>query len=342
MGSATVAGGWGRAGGGAADGGGEATVAVDGGVGCTDEVGVGPAARGSDLSRSTIHATVLATAIMTTPPATTIPVIRAGVSRCVDQSSRSSSDHAVCASVSSTAEPSSVGAAPVGAASSPSSPISRCYRGRDSPSARSQVGVWTVSTPHRIAADHSRTRMSPKRSSSGWCGAFDSRVVLGANSRRGCRSHRQRPPPVDRRNPTGCLAICAVIVTGVARRHYPSSGGRPLTPTLPGAGDGAEQAVWQAEGRVADVVRCATVVRVVVKTVVSPGSDLVSLGRCTARSCGRSDAAEHLPARECRFEGRQPTIGRLRGGRHHERETDVTMHHRGFVAQFDGHPGGSE
>ena len=90
---------------GAADGDGEASTAVDGGAGCTEEAGAGPAAGDSDPSCSTIHATVPATAIMMTLPATTIQVIRAGVSRCVGQSSPSSSDHAVCASVSSTVEP---------------------------------------------------------------------------------------------------------------------------------------------------------------------------------------------------------------------------------------------
>jgi thioester reductase-like protein len=46
----------------------------------------------------------------------------------------------------------------------------------------------------------------------------------------------------------------------------------PLTRTLPGPGGGYEQAVWQAERRVVDVVERVTVVRVVVKTVVKAQS----------------------------------------------------------------------
>lgn len=147
--------GWAWEGSRAADGDGEAAAAVDGGVGCTEEVGAGPAAGGSDLSCSTVHATVLAIAIMTTLPATTIHVIRAGVSRCVGQYSPSSSDHAVCASASPTAEPSSVGATPVGAESSPSSPIGRWYRWPRQPKRERRVRmVWTTTTSHRARRRH--------------------------------------------------------------------------------------------------------------------------------------------------------------------------------------------
>jgi len=61
----------------------------------------------------------------------------------------------------------------------------------------------------------------------------------------------------------------------------------PLTPTLPGAGRRRDQARWDANGCVAGVAGTATVVTVVVKTVVGSLSDTAALLRLphTQRSC---------------------------------------------------------
>lgn len=115
---------------------------------CTKEVCAGPAAGNSDLSCSTIHTTALATAIMMPLPATTIAVIRAGVSRCIGQSSPSSSDHAVCASVSSTPSRARSELPPSGQRRLLHPPLADGIAGTDKPSAKRKAayGEWTVST----------------------------------------------------------------------------------------------------------------------------------------------------------------------------------------------------
>jgi hypothetical protein len=66
-----------------------------------------------------------------------------------------------------------------------------------------------------------------------------------------------------------------------------------LTPTLPGAGGRREQAVWAARCAVVGVAERATVVSVVVKTVVNAPYDHIGgdgdFGRCQGSNPGPTD-----------------------------------------------------
>jgi hypothetical protein len=83
----------------------------------------------------------------------------------------------------------------------------------------------------------------------------------------------------DHRKPATITRTRAGHQQPVARRSRGVRGLGPLTPTLPGPGRPRDQARWAANGRVGGVADAATVVTVVVKTVVRPWCETVALPR---------------------------------------------------------------
>ena len=84
----------------------------------------------------------------------------------------------------------------------------------------------------------------------------------------------------------------------------------PLTPTLPGTDSVAEQAVYKEFDVVGDVVRRATVVSVVVKTVVKPAQETpVHTRRQRAFDKAWASADGWMRCRLCATEGARPRCG---------------------------------